>query len=125
MRNIYISALHALLLAIMPTILTSCTQCNAENKGQMKDMQQNRTAGKIVGSYTEETEGIHFTLNGVEFKMVTVEGGTFTMGHNNRQPNEKPEHQVTLSTFWIGETEVTQPLWKAVMGDYLNNYIFD
>ena len=79
MRNIYISALHALLLAIMPTILTSCTQCNAENKGQMKDMQQNRTAGKIVGSYTEETEGIHFTLNGVEFKMVTVEGGTFTM----------------------------------------------
>lgn len=89
MRNIYISALHALLLAIMPTILTSCTQCNAENKGQMKDMQQNRTAGKIVGSYTEETEGIHFTLNGVEFKMVTVEGGTFTMGHNNRQPNEK------------------------------------
>lgn len=55
-------------------------------------MQQKRTAGKIVGSYTEEHDGIRFTLNGVEFKMITVEGGTFTMGHDNRQPNEKPEH---------------------------------
>lgn len=79
----------------------------------MKEIKQKNMAG----SYTEEANGIRFTLNGVEFKMITVEGGTFTMGHDNRQPNEKPEHQVTLSTFWIGETEVTQPLWQAVMGN--------
>ena len=70
----------------------------------MKEIKQKNMAG----SYTEEADGIRFTLNDVEFKMITVEGGTFTMGHDNRQPNEKPEHQVTLSTFWIGETEVTQ-----------------
>ena len=30
--------------------------------------------------------------------------------------DEKPAHQVTLSTFSIGQTEVTQELWQAVMG---------
>ena len=30
--------------------------------------------------------------------------------------SEKPSHKVTVSDFCIGETEVTQALWKAVMG---------
>ncbi len=62
-----------------------------------------------------------FTVNGVSFKMVGVEGGTFTMGATAEQgsdalDNEKPAHEVTLSSFSIGETEVTQALWQAVMG---------
>ena len=61
-----------------------------------------------------------YTVNGISFTMVTVEGGTFTMGATPEQQdpydNEKPAHQVTLSTYAIGETEVTQALWKAVMG---------
>ena len=31
--------------------------------------------------------------------------------------DEKPAHEVTLSSYYIGETEVTQELWEAVMGD--------
>ena len=59
-----------------------------------------------------------FTVNGVSFTMVRVEGGTFMMGSNERKADskEKPVHQVTLSTYYIGETEVTQALWEAVMG---------
>jgi formylglycine-generating enzyme required for sulfatase activity len=30
--------------------------------------------------------------------------------------SESPVHSVTLSDYWIGETEVTQALWQAVMG---------
>ena len=61
------------------------------------------------------------TVNGVSFKMIGVQGGTFMMGATNEQGSdadsgEKPVHQVTLSTFSIGETEVTQELWQAVMG---------
>ena len=61
------------------------------------------------------------TVNGVSFDMIMVEGGTFTMGATSEQgsdtgSDEKPVHQVTLSDFYIGETEVTQALWKAVMG---------
>ena len=62
-----------------------------------------------------------YTVNGVSFKMVGVEGGTFTMGGTSEQGSdaydcEKPAHQVTLSSYSIGRTEVTQELWLAVMG---------
>lgn len=62
-----------------------------------------------------------FTVNGVKFTMIQVEGGLFTMGATPEQGNEadsdeKPAHQVTLSSFMIGQTEVTQELWEAVMG---------
>ena len=53
--------------------------------------------------------------------MVYVEGGTFTMGATAEQgddfcDNEKPTHQVTLSSFYIGKYEVTQAEWETVMG---------
>ena len=61
------------------------------------------------------------TVYGVPFKMVYVEGGTFTMGAtseqgNSAQSDEKPAHRVTLSPFFICSTEVTQELWLEVMG---------
>ncbi len=72
----------------------------------------------------EEAERNKITLNvgGVEFKMVRVEGGTFAMGCTSEQEDdchdwEKPVHSVTLSSYYIGETEVTQALWEAVMGN--------
>lgn len=38
---------------------------------------------------------------------------------------EKPAHAVTLSKFSIGETEVTQALWKAVMGNNPSKFLGD
>ena len=65
------------------------------------------------------TDGI-FTVNGVSFEMVAVEGGTFKMGALNTSPDTstscKPQHDVTVDGFSIGKTEVTQELWLAVMG---------
>ena len=60
------------------------------------------------------------TVNGVSFKMVAVKGGTFTMGATPEQigeanDNEYPAHEVTLSDYYIGETEVTNELWHVVM----------
>ena len=62
-----------------------------------------------------------FYANGVSFEMVEVRGGTFRMGATSEQGSdvwefEKPVHSVTLSGYYIGKTEVTQALWKAVMG---------
>ena len=61
------------------------------------------------------------TVNGISFNMIKVDGGTFTMGATSEQQNpakdEKPAHKVALSPYYIGETEVTQALWKAVMGN--------
>ena len=73
-----------------------------------------------------------FTVGDVSFKMVKVRGGEFTMGYSDKDysfgrfaipENEKNFHQVTLSDYAIGETEVTVGLWNAVMGyvPYLND----
>ena len=53
---------------------------------------------------------------------VKVKGGTFTMGCQDERDkdcenDEKPAHQVTLRDYYIGQTEVTQAQWQAVMGD--------
>jgi formylglycine-generating enzyme required for sulfatase activity len=52
-----------------------------------------------------------------EPEMVFVEGGTFQMGSDTGEDDEKPVHSVTLSSFNIGKYEVTQSQWKAVMGN--------
>ena len=70
-----------------------------------------------------------FEVNGVKFNMVYVEGGTFMMGAADddtmADADEKPQHQVTVSDFMIGQTEVTQTLWKAVMGTTPSVHIGD
>ena len=75
----------------------------------------------LGGSAPTPGEVETISVNGVEFKMVKVEGGTFTMGATPEQgedaySSEKPAHQVTLSSYSIGQTEVTQELFLTVMG---------
>lgn len=80
----------------------------------------------------KKSDMIHYetktlSVGGVPFKMIFVEGGSFDMGATAEQgddvsENEKPIHRVTLNSFFIGETEVTQALWKAVMGDNPSNF---
>ena len=62
------------------------------------------------------------SVGAVSFEMVYVEGGTFRMGATEEQgddvwDDEKPVHRVTLSSYLIGRHEVTQALWREVMGD--------
>lgn len=70
-----------------------------------------------------------YTVNGVSFKMIAVKGGTFTMGATSEQTgaesDESPTHSVTLSDYYIGETEVTQELWSAVMGSNPSHFTGD
>lgn len=65
-----------------------------------------------------------FSVCGVEFNMVRVDEGVFQMGGTREQRSDKlstdkPVHTVLLDTYYIGATEVTRRLWKAVMGDTL------
>ena len=61
-----------------------------------------------------------FNVNGVEFKMIPVAGGRFRMGCSPKENIEyaSPVHNVDLDDYRIGETEVSQALWEAVMGTY-------
>jgi len=55
-----------------------------------------------------------------DVEMVFVKGGTFVMGctgeSNDCYPMERPTQKVTVDDFYIGKYEVTQKLWKHVMG---------
>ena len=80
---------------------------------KIKDMEQVSTSsnGNIIT----------IRVGNVSFNMVRVDGGTFMMGATSEQGSdawhdEMPTHSVTLSTYDIGETEVTQKLWQEVMG---------
>lgn len=62
--------------------------------------------------------------DGQQVEMVWVEGGIFTMGSN--RPNggvahayehTRPEHRVEVSSFYMSRFEVTQGMWRAVMGE--------
>ena len=71
--------------------------------------------------YQHQTQSLPPVIQNLVNNMVYVKGGTFTMGTTSEQGNdadsdEKPAHQVTLSSFSIGKYEVTQEEWKAVMG---------
>jgi len=89
----------------------ACAQQAAERRRQQQ-LERERVAREQIQT---------FTVKGVSFKMVSVAGGTFTMGATSEQGSdafgdEEPAHKVTLSSFSIGQTEVTQELWQAVMG---------
>lgn len=80
----------------------------------------NQINGPVSAAVTSDVLG--FTANGVSFNMVKVDGGTFRMGATEEQGDdagydERPVHFVTLSDYYIGQTEVTQLLWEAVMGE--------
>ena len=108
-----------------PTISEENADANNDGKITIADVTaliNSLLSGEPLPPKDEPIEdNLTFTVNGVTFTMVTVEGGTFTMGATPEQGDdaldgEKPAHQVTLSDYAIGETEVTQALWVAVMG---------
>ena len=84
----------------------------------------NMSFGQDKNSGTDLT----ISVNDVPFVMKFVEGGTFWMGAQSTNPNEQnydpqatsiesPVHSVTLDDYYMSETEVTQALWVAVMGE--------
>ena len=65
-----------------------------------------------------------YDVGGVKFVMKPVKGGTYLMGttYNGGDSDEYPAHKVTVADFYIGECEVSQDLWVAVMGKNIAKY---
>jgi uncharacterized repeat protein (TIGR02543 family) len=83
-------------------------------------------------SYDEETKasaGLSVTKSitlyakwGPDDGFVFVEGGTFSMGSESGESDEKPVHSVTLGNFYISDHELTQSEYVAVMGSNPSNF---
>ena len=80
---------------------------------------------------TNKTDGmLEFNVDGVSFNMILVEHGSFMMGATEEQEapydDEKPVHKVILTRdYYIGETQVTQALWTAIMGNNPSHFSGD
>jgi len=124
-----------LLITLLSGVFASAQSriyADVNGDGEVNISDVNAVIDAILGGTTPtpppETGEIEtFTVNGVSFSMVKVEGGTFTMGGTSEQGDdawdrEKPTHKVTLSPYSIGQTEVTQALWIAVMEDNPSYY---
>lgn len=110
---------------LLSMLMASITSVSAQSKYDLND-DNSINIGDVSALYQvilhgepqEDADAItKFTVNGVTFEMVKVQGGTFMMGKNDVQSTAYPPHQVTLTTYSIGKTEVTQRLWLAVMGE--------
>lgn len=100
------------------------------------DLSQREKLFNDIRVWIPKMDGIVFDINSVKFKMIKVDGGTFMMGATPEQclyttdgywalEEETPTHIVTLDDYYLGETVVTQKLWKAVMGDNPSLFIGD
>ena len=89
----------------------------------------------LVPMCTDKDGNVIVSIKGVEIKMIKVDGGTFKMGVQGINPEGDnydeeeteevdPVHSVSLDSFYIGETQVTQGLWEAVMGKGNNPSFF-
>ena len=118
--------LFTLLVLIIMTLGVSAQSVRGDlnGDGQVNTSDVTELYNIIFGTAVDDTgqsKNLSFTIGDVSFTMVSVSGGTFQMGATSEQVRyadswESPVHSVTLSDYWIGETEVTQALWQSVMG---------
>ena len=91
----------------------------AGNGGLLTDFR--RLQDELSGIKDTDEPPIDISVGKETFRMVKVKGGVFTMGATSEQEDEAfsvefPAHRVLLNGYYIGETVVTQGLWKEVMG---------
>ena len=93
-------------------------RAKAEAKAKAEAEVEARAEAKAEAEETLRT-GVVTLPGGVQLKMIKVEPGSFMMGsENGGDSDEKTVHRVTLTKpYYLGETEVTQAQWRAVMGN--------
>ena len=62
----------------------------------------------------------------VGMQMMLILGGEFTMGAPEKEldssDSERPQHEVTVPTFFMGKYPVTQEQWQAIIGNNPSKY---
>ena len=112
----------SVLFILCPVALLQCVSSPAPKSGNMVSQGEVESSDSATAARSGNQEKMSFTVKGVTFTMILVKGGTFKMGATPDQgkdgkSDEKPVHEVTLSDYYIAETEVTQALYEAVMGE--------
>ncbi len=85
------------------------TVATIDDNGKVTALEVGKTTITTTNNNKTATCKITVVPKQIPEDMVFVEGGTFLMGNPYEvgEPNEWPQHQVTLSDFYIGKYEVT------------------
>jgi formylglycine-generating enzyme required for sulfatase activity len=104
----------------MPTLELLSVAGGKIEKDERRQTEEATRQAEAQERTTRLKELLPSLLENLKQQMVTVPGGTFTMGCTEEQSScdddEKPVRQVQVGSFSIGKYEVTQDLWEAVMG---------
>ncbi len=84
------------------------------------------TQSKRINVYQDQLSELRFIPDLSAQGMVYVEGSSFMMGDDFGvgDPDEKPLHKVNISSFYIGKYELTQKIFKEIMG-YNTSYFMN
>jgi len=78
------------------------------SRGYLKD--------PLAGENFQESRAVAF--GNQKIMLLPIPSGRFQMGSSNGDSNEQPVREVSLRRgFWMGQTEVTQSQWQAMMGN--------
>lgn len=99
--------------------------CLDVNSTELSDFTKKQEAASRQYALRWDDATKTFYYNGQSYKMIRVDGGTFEMGTpKDRKKYMKKEifeeakpHKVTLSTYYIGQTEFTKGFLRAIQGD--------
>lgn len=121
----------AIMICILGMVIISCFAQNSGgqirrnthsnkppiSKPAYKTKRTRTNSNSGFGTYsTQSIQNRIISVGSVKFLMIGVKGGVYNMGINNYESYERPVHKVAISSFLIGETEVTQELWECIMG---------
>ncbi len=122
-KLILYGAIGVAVVALVAIIIAFASGGNSESPNEVMASDSNSeevdSSGVVAEKPREDTIKT-FTVNGVDFDMIYVKGGSFIMGATSEPleafDEERAPHQVTIDDYYIGKTEVTQALWYTVMG---------
>ncbi len=94
---------------LIPTTLFAFETVTFDDRGKVKERRQ-----------LHARQFVEVLAPGTTLEMVEIPGGQFTMGSPESEENsygdERPQHEVILSPFYIGKFTVTQAQWRMVAG---------
>lgn len=111
-------------LCLLLVLLLASLPVSAQRKARHKSIDMKK-------ALTVLPQTMPVSVKDETFEMVLVQGGVFMMGceprfwNNVGRKDEVPRHAVGVRSFYLGCFEVTQRLWKAVMGYNPSNFVGD
>jgi formylglycine-generating enzyme required for sulfatase activity len=116
LRNILAIVLTGIFLIVFAVIFVFILR--EAGKGKIPAATKPQLPSSVKPDKNFPVAGRNYTVSGLHLKLIYVAPGTFNMGCNSGDIDEKPVHKVTISKgYWIGKYEITQQQYHFLMNE--------